>query len=291
MACCERTPFKGRRVALGAGRTHLMGVVNITPDSFSDGGYFDSPERAVSHARTLVAGGATLVDLGAESTRPGAPPVSAQAEWARLEPVLQALEHAPVEAILSVDTYKAEVADRALRAGVEWVNDVSGGLLDPDLFGVVARHHAGLVIGHLRGTPATMREHARYRDVVGEVREELALQVERARMAGVARDRLWLDPGLGFSKSAEQSLELLARLEELQSLGLPLVVGASRKSFLGELVARPPNDRDEASVAAAVLAIRGGASILRVHAPERYRDALLVADAVARVALRERRAP
>jgi len=267
-------PVEFRRLTLDWTRTYLMGVVNVTPDSFSGG---CSPEEALQHGEGLRAAGADLVDVGGESTRPGARPVSTDEEWRRVAPVVRALAQSST---VSIDTYKAEVAARALDAGAEIVNDVSGGRLDPEILRVCARAGAALVVGHLRGTPTEMTAHASYEDVVREVRDELAERLMRAHAAGV--ERLFVDPGLGFAKSGEHNLRLLAHLDALTLLGCPIVVGASRKSFLGQLTGREVGARELATAAAHTAAILHGANLVRVHDVAAQRDAILVADAVKR---------
>ena len=260
---------RDRELVLDA-HPRVMGVLNLTPDSFSDGGRWLEPERAVAHAREMLDGGAQLLDLGAESTRPagraygaGAPFVSADEELRRLLPVLGALR-AATDAPLSVDTRKGEVARAALAAGADLVNDVSGGA-DPELLAAVVAAGCPLVLMHSRGDVADMHRHARYDDVVAEVRDELAAAMARAEAAGVARPQIVLDPGLGFAKTGRHNLELLRRLDVLQSLGRPLLVGASRKSFLGEITGQPPAARLAGSLAAAAWSARAGVAMLRVH--------------------------
>lgn len=245
-------------------RTLVMGVLNVTPDSFSDGGRYLDPDAAIARGRELLAQGADLLDLGAESTRPGSAPVPAAEQLRRLEPVLAALASEP-GAVLSVDTRSAEVAARALELGAHVVNDVSA-LGDPDMAAALAPSGAGLVLMHMRGTPATMQGDLRYDDVVAEVAAHLRRRMAVAVAAGIAEERIALDPGIGFGKSAEQSLRLLARTDDLAALGRPVLVGASRKSFLARLLGDAPADRRlEASLAAATLAAFLGARILRVH--------------------------
>jgi dihydropteroate synthase len=268
-----------RRLTLDWRRTYLMGVVNVTPDSFSDGGSYTAEDAAVARGAALVADGADFVDVGGESTRPGAPPVATAEERRRVLPVIERLAGLTT---LSIDTYKAEVADAALAAGAEIVNDVSGGAFDPELLGVVARHGAAVVLGHLRGAPADMQSRASYGDVVIEVLNELSERVARARAAGVAR--VLVDPGLGFAKTAEHNLTLLARLGELARLGCPIVVGASRKSFLGQLTGRAVDARELATAAADAAAVLHGAHVVRVHDVAAQRDAVRVADAIRRAA-------
>ncbi|HEV2104641.1 MAG TPA: dihydropteroate synthase [Candidatus Eisenbacteria bacterium] len=267
-----------------ADRTLVMGVLNVTPDSFSDGGRHFAPEAAIARGRELLAEGADLLDVGAESTRPGAPPVADAEQLRRLEPVLAALAALP-GAVLSVDTRSAAVAARALALGARVVNDVSA-LADPGMAGVAAAHAAGVVLMHMRGTPATMQRETGYADVTGEVAAFLRARVAAARAAGIAEEAIALDPGIGFGKSAAGSVELLARTGELAALGRPLVVGASRKSFLGRLTGdAPAHDRLEASLAAAAIAAFAGARIVRVHDVAASVRALRVADA-ARAAAR-----
>ncbi len=252
-----------RRLALGA-RPRVLGVVNVTPDSFSDGGRFLEPAAAVAEAERQVALGADAIDLGAESTRPGALPVSPEAEWARLEPVLRRLAGA-VPVPLSVDTRHAEVARKAIDAGADIINDVEG-LREPEMRRAVAAGGASAVLMHMRGTPATMQQATEYADVRREVYRALVEAVDAAEADGIPPDRLVVDPGLGFGKTAEQSLELLAHVGELRSLGLPVLVGASRKSFLGWATgAASPLERLEAGLAAAVYAAEHGVSIVRTH--------------------------
>ncbi len=247
-------------------RVLVMGIVNVTPDSFSDGGRYLDPAAAVARCHELLDEGADLLDLGAESTRPGSPDVPADEQWRRLEPVLLKLRGERPEAVLSLDTRAAAVAERALALGVRVVNDVSA-LSDPAMAGVVARAGAGLVLMHMRGTPATMQRDTAYADVTAEVARHLHERMAAAGAAGVPRECVAFDPGIGFGKSAQGSLELLARVSELAELGRPVLIGASRKSFLARLTGDegPSEDRIAASLAAAAIAIFEGAHILRVH--------------------------
>ncbi|HEV2230904.1 MAG TPA: dihydropteroate synthase [Thermoplasmata archaeon] len=260
----ERTVRGAHRSFLVGGRTLVMGVVNVTPDSFSDGGRFVDPPIAIAEALSMVEDGADLLDVGGESTRPGATPVPPDVEWDRIAPVLDGLKgRVPIP--ISVDTRHAEVARRAVVAGADVVNDVSG-LVDPEMRGVVRELGAAAIVMHLRGEPKTMQEDTRYDDLLGEVYGRLADALETAESDGIGADRLLVDPGLGFGKTPAQSLSLLAHLGELRSLGRPVVVGASRKSFLGwALGGVPIEQRAEAGLAAAVLASRLGADVLRTH--------------------------
>ena len=259
-------------------RVLVMGVLNVTPDSFSDGGRFLDPSAAIAHGRALHEQGADLIDVGAESTRPGSAPVPAEEQWRRLEPVLKALGAEP-DVCLSVDTANAEVARRALDCGARVVNDVQA-LGDPDMAQVASRAMAGVVLMHMRGTPADMQREPRYDDVSREVAAWLAERLARARDAGIAETSIALDPGIGFGKTIAHNLELLARLEELASLGRPIVVGVSRKSFLGRLLDRPVDQRIEAGVSASAVAVFQGASILRTHDVEATRQAATIATAL-----------
>lgn len=278
----RRTPrqLKGlhRSVTLG-GATAVMGILNVTPDSFSDGGLFNRPDAAVARGLEIEAEGAQLLDLGAESSRPGAQAISAEQELARLRDVLPVL-HDRLQIPISIDTQKPEVARAALDQGADLVNDVSG-LRDSEMRRVLARSGAPVVIGHMRGTPATMQENLEYGDVRTEVYHGLARAVATAVAEGIGEEQLLVDPGLGFGKSAEQSFDLLRHVSEFRSLGRPVVVGASRKSFLSAaLGATSVDDRLEAGLAAAVVAALGGAAVVRTHDVAPTVRALAVADVV-----------
>ena len=261
----------------------IAGVLNLTPDSFSDGGRYNEPGRALEHAARLLDDGAAMLDVGAESTGPGSRiPVAADEEWRRLEPVLRGIVRQFPGVPLSVDTAKAATARRALEVGAWIINDVSGLRLDPVIADVCAAQDAGLILMHSRGTVSTMAtyEHAHYRDVVGEVGAELAQALARARDRGVPRERIVLDPGLGFSKTPEQTYEVLHAVPRLAGLGHPVMLGPSRKRFLGAATGRDVTERDTATAAACALGWMLGARLFRVHAPGPARDALAVAHAV-----------
>jgi dihydropteroate synthase len=259
----------------------IMGVVNVTPDSFSDGGLFLDPERAIAHGRELVAEGADILDVGGESTRPGADAVSAAQELERVGPVIAALAGSRGPgATVSIDTAKAEVAEAALDAGAGIVNDVTALRADPELAALCAERGCGLVLMHMRGNPRTMQENPTYDDVVEAVRAFLAERVEVAMAAGVAEERIWVDPGIGFGKTVEHNLELLRRLGELRALGRPIVIGTSRKRFLGALTGREVGERLGGTVASNVLALAAGADVFRVHDVLALREALDVAETI-----------
>jgi dihydropteroate synthase len=256
--------------ALQLDRPLIMGIINVTPDSFSDGGKFFSPTAAAAHGRLLVSQGADILDVGGESTRPqGATAVSADEELSRVIPVLEALRGSDPEIPLSVDTVKSEVAREALARGAEVINDVSGFRLDPAMADVCAAANAGVILMHSRGTVETMATYAEAGygdDVVGEIIRELGARVEWAREAGVARERIAIDPGVGFAKRSEHSLAVLRELPRFAELGLPVAVGVSRKRFIGEKSgAASLDERVDGTIAANVLALAGGARIFRVH--------------------------
>jgi dihydropteroate synthase len=278
----------GPRLFQGAG-PFVMGIVNATPDSFSDGGRFLEPSAAVERALRLLEEGADLVDVGGESTRPGAPPVPVEEELRRVVPVIERLRARGFPLPISVDTSKGSVGRAALAAGADMVNDVAA-LADPDLARAVAEAGVPAVLMHMRGTPADMGARAVYRDVAGEVAAELEGAVARAVAAGVDRDRILVDPGLGFAKTAEQSVEVLARLDVLRALGRPILVGPSRKSFIGKLTGAPVAERLPGTLAAVAAAVLAGAELVRVHdvaaALQAARVAAAVRDAASRPAPR-----
>lgn len=266
--------------ALAAGRFRLdlgsplvMGVVNVTPDSFSDGGRFLDAKAAVAHALKLAEEGADILDLGGESSRPGALPVSPQQEMERVLPVLEGLKG--LEKPVSVDTRRPEVMQAALSAGASMINDIEA-LTAPGALEAVARGQCAVCLMHMKGQPATMQQEPHYDDVVAEVGSFLKSRVDKAVQAGIARERIVVDPGFGFGKTVAHNLELLRRLKELSSLKLPVLAGWSRKSSLGKLTGRPADQRLAASLAAALLALQGGATILRVHDVRETRDVIAV---------------
>jgi dihydropteroate synthase len=255
----------------------LMGVVNVTPDSFSDGGLYLDADAAIRHGEELVRDGAEILDVGGESTRPGAAEVSEEEELARVEPVVAGLT---VAATVSIDTSKLAVAEAALDAGALIVNDVTALRHDPEIAALCAQRGAGLVLMHMQGDPRTMQENPAYEDVVEDVKAFLAERLRAALDAGVAEERIWLDPGIGFGKSLEHNLELLRRLGELRGLGRPLVIGTSRKSFIGKIDGSVVGDRLGGTVASSVLAAAEGADVLRVHDVAEAAQAMRVASAI-----------
>ncbi len=249
---------------LGA-RTHVMGVLNVTPDSFSDGGLFAGHGAAMGHARSMASQGADIIDIGGESTRPGAEPLTDEEELRRILPVIERIA-AELPVPISVDTYKARVARKALAAGASIVNDISGLRFSPDMARVVADHGAAVVLMHIKGTPRDMQMNPVYGDVVGEIMDYLEESAAIALKAGVGRERILVDPGIGFGKTVQHNLEIIDRLDEFRTLGFPTVLGTSRKRFIGTVLNIPePRDRVEGTAATVALAIQRGAHIVRVH--------------------------
>lgn len=255
-------------------RTLIMGILNLTPDSFSDGGRYNRPEEGLRRAEEMIAEGADLIDVGGESTRPGAIRVSEEEEWRRVFPLLERLLPR-TEVPVSIDTYKSSIARRALEMGVRMINDVGGLKADPDMARVIADHDAAVVIMHSR--PA-----AEYRDLMADICQDLGESLEIAERAGIKPHRIILDPGIGFGKTAEHNLEVLCRLEELRSLGRPLLVGTSRKSFIGRVLDRPPGERREGTAATVALSIAAGADIVRVHDVREMAAVARMSDAIVR---------
>lgn len=269
-------------------RTYLMGVLNVTPDSFSDGGQFITVEAAIAQAQAMVNGGADVLDVGGESTRPQAEAVPLAAELSRVIPVIRALRSgsdtvAPMTVPISVDTTKAAIARAAISAGANLVNDISGAMVDPAMLPTVAELGVPIVLMHSRGTPKTMQQLTQYEDLMGEIYEFLAQRVEAAIASGIPQEQIAIDPGIGFAKTYRQSLEILRQLPRLKPLGCPILVGVSRKSFIGHLLNQPdPTQRIWGTAAACATAIAQGADLLRVHdVPEMY-DVCRVADAIVR---------
>jgi dihydropteroate synthase len=267
--------------ALGK-RTLVMGILNVTPDSFSDGGQFFALEQAVEHARRLIAEGADILDIGGESSRPGAQPVPEEEELRRVIPVIRALRKESAVPI-SIDTYKAAVAEAALEAGADIVNDISALRFDPQMMKVVAQACVPVVLMHMQGEPRTMQQNPVYTDVVREIKEFLAERIAFARAHGI--ERILIDPGIGFGKTVAHNIEILRRLDELRELQCPILIGTSRKSFIGRLGGTdenplPPRERLEGTIASTVIAVLNGAQIVRVHDVAPMKRALAIVDAV-----------
>lgn len=261
------------------GRTALMGIVNVTPDSFYDGGRRLDPAKAVAHGIRMAEEGVDVIDIGGESTRPGAQSVSAEEEMARVLPVVRGLRRS-VAVPLSIDTYKARVARAALDEGADIVNDISALRFDPEMASLIAAARVPVVLMHMRGSPRTMQEQPRYHNVLQEVKEFLAARTRFAVDAGVEPSRIVIDPGIGFGKTLNHNLILLRGLATLAESGQPLLVGASRKTFIGKILGVGPDERLEGSLAAAVAAVLAGANIIRAHDAKEARRAILIADAI-----------
>ncbi|MGL5944207.1 MAG: dihydropteroate synthase [Waterburya sp.] len=263
-------------------RTYLMGILNVTPDSFSDGGEFNSLDSALTQARTMINQGVDIIDVGGESTRPNAVEVSIEEELKRVIPVIQQLRRETTVPI-SIDTTKSIIAQEAIAAGADLVNDISGATFDPKMLEMVSQLNVPIVLMHTRGTPQTMKTLTKYQDVVAEVKEALAQQVEKAEGCGIPKSNIIIDPGIGFAKTAIQSLKLLQRLPELKALDLPLLVGVSRKSFMRPILQKEnPKERIWGTAAACYGAIARGADILRVHDVAEMYDVCRMADVIER---------
>jgi dihydropteroate synthase len=269
---------RGKTFELGQ-RTWLVGVVNVTPDSFFDGGLYFEPARAIDRALALAAEGADIIDIGGESSRPGSNPIPAKEEKKRILPVVEVLKQKN-SVLISVDTTKAEVAEAALAAGADIINDISAGRFDPRMLPIAARSGAAVILMHMKGTPRTMQIAPHYDDVLGEVKSFLSERLEAAESCGLPRESVLLDPGIGFGKQLDHNLILLNNLGALAELGRPLVVGISRKSFLGKILKVEAQDRLEGTIAAAVVSILRGASLLRVHDIQAVKQAVAVAEAI-----------
>ncbi len=261
-------------------KTYLMGILNVTPDSFSDGGEFNTIEAAKAQAQHLAAAGADIIDIGGQSTRPGAEQISVNEECDRTLPIIAAVRSL-LSIPISIDTTRAAVAQKAIAAGADLVNDISGGTFDPDMFSVVAQLGVPMVLMHIRGTPQTMQKLTDYQDFIGEIYQFFETQINAAVAAGILRSHLIIDPGIGFAKTSEQNIEILQKLPMFHDIGLPILVGVSRKSFIGNILNKPdPKDRVWGTAAAACSAVASGADILRVHDVLEMADVCRVADAI-----------
>ena len=262
-----------------AERVHLMGILNVTPDSFSDGGRYMNPDDAVAHALRMVEEGADVLDIGAESSKPGAVPIDEKEERRRLIPIVQAVCRR-VSVPVSIDTTKASIAEQALDVGAAMINDISALRFDARMGAVVAKSGAGLVLMHMQGTPQTMQHDAEYADVVEEVRRFLNARLDVAKEAGISPDRILLDPGVGFGKNCRHNLTLLNRLDTFAALGRPLVVGVSRKAFIGKILDRPIDGRLMGTAGAVAVAVMKGARVVRIHDVAPIRDVVRMVEAI-----------
>ncbi|HHP7230561.1 MAG TPA: dihydropteroate synthase [Xenococcaceae cyanobacterium] len=261
-------------------KTYLMGILNITPDSFSDGGEFNHLESAFCQAKYMIENGADIIDIGGQSTRPGAEQVTLETEINRVIPIIELIrKHDSIP--ISIDTTRAEVAEKAIEAGADLINDISGGTFDPKMFTTAAKLEVPIIIMHLKGTPKTMQKLTNYQDLIGEIISFFTTQINRAITCGITRENIIIDPGIGFAKNATQSIELLKRLSEFQSLNFPILVGTSRKSFIGQILnQKDPKERVWGTAATCCSAIAGGANLLRVHDVAQMSDVIRVADAL-----------
>jgi dihydropteroate synthase len=269
-------PITCKQYTLRFERTLLMGILNVTPDSFSDGGFFNTLDAAVAHAKKMVTDGADVIDVGGESSRPGSEPLSEEEELARILPVVQRLVH-EVSVPISIDTYKPGVADACLKAGAHLINDITG-LTNKNMRTVAAENNVPVVIMHMQGSPKVMQHNPVYQDVLGEINAFFQRQINAARNAGVPH--VIIDPGIGFGKTVEHNLLILRHLDIFKSLGCPLLVGPSRKSFIGTITGLPVNERLEGTIAAVTVAVMSGASIVRVHDVKECKRALQLVDAI-----------
>ncbi len=260
-----RFKFKNHSIAC-TGKPHIVGIVNVTPDSFSDGEEYYSREKAVNHALALIAAGASIIDIGGESTRPGAEPVDAEEEIRRVLPVVCELRRKCPESVISVDTMKSEVAEKVLKAGADIINDVSALRHSQDMADIIAEHKAGVFLMHMRGTPKTMQSELRYKNLIGEINSFLTDSIKRAVGAGISRENIAVDPGIGFGKNKEQNLQILSQIEKFRENGRPIIVGPSRKKFIGQVLGGlPPEERLWGTAGAVAWLSMKKVDFLRVH--------------------------
>ncbi|MCJ7458118.1 MAG: dihydropteroate synthase [candidate division Zixibacteria bacterium] len=269
----------GQRVLDLSSRTHLMGVLNVTPDSFSDGGKFFKPEEAVKQGLKLAEEGADIIDIGGESTRPGSEPVTIEEELRRVIPVIEELTKM-IQVPISIDTYKSRVAKEALDSGASMVNDISGLRYDPEMKKVIAKYDVPVVLMHIKGTPKNMQENPHYDNLIEEIKTYLIESIKIAKEAGIDEDKIIIDPGIGFGKTPEDNLRILKNLNEFTELGRPLMVGVSRKSFIGKILNLPTEERLEGSLASMAAAIMNDANILRVHNVKESKRVAKLVDAI-----------
>jgi len=256
-------------------KTYTMGILNLTPDSFSDGGNYTDVEAAIKRAKEMVEEGVDIIDVGAESTRPGAKYIEEEEELRRLLPVVKRLVE-EIEVPISIDTYKSKVAEESLKLGAHIINDIKGLKGDPEMAKVVAKYNAPIIIMHIKGTPKTMQNDPKYKDLIGEISDKLESSIEIAIKAGIKAENIILDPGIGFGKTFDDNLKLIDKLGKLRKIGYPILIGASRKGFIGEILGTPPLERVEGNLAVAVLSAYNGASIIRVHEVKETKQALKI---------------
>lgn len=274
--------FNLREKKLIFNRTYVMGILNITPDSFYDGGKFFSFEKAIEHANKIINDGADIIDIGGESTRPGAKRISAEEEINRIIPVIDAIRKYNKEILISVDTYKSEVAKEAIEHGADIINDISGGMFDEGIFKIVTKYNVGYVIMHIQGTPESMQINPVYSEngVVNDIINYFKERISVAINYGINSNKIILDPGIGFGKTFEHNLEILNNLDKFKQFNLPILIGTSRKSFIGKILNKEPESRLYGTIASVVLSIVKGANIVRVHDVKEVKDAVLVADSI-----------
>jgi dihydropteroate synthase len=272
--------FRKKRLDLSS-RTHIMGILNVTPDSFSDGGKFFKFEDAVARGMKMVEEGADIIDVGGESTRPESDPVSTQEELSRVIPVISSLVGG-TDAPISVDTYKADVARQALDAGAQMINDISALRFDPQMRNLVRESGVPVVLMHIKGTPKNMQKDPSYRNVIAEISQYLKESIQMARDAGIEAGKIIIDPGIGFGKRLQDNLNILKNLKEFSILGCPILIGCSRKSFIGRILGLPPEERLEGSLAALAVSVINGANVVRVHDVKESKRVVGILDAVLR---------
>jgi len=270
------SPIICKEYTLRFEKTLIMGILNVTPDSFSDGGHFDNVDTAVAHGKKMVSDGADLIDIGGESTRPGAAPLTEKEELGRILPVLTQLSH-EVSVPISIDTYKPHVADTCLKAGAHIINDITG-MTIPEMRKIVAKHNVPVVLMHMKGTPKTMQQHPIYQDLFGEITAFFREQITKTQKEGI--QQIIIDPGIGFGKTVDHNLEILKHLDVFKTLGCPICVGPSRKSFIGTITGLSAKERLEGTLAAVTIAIMNGANIVRVHDVKECKRAIQIIDAV-----------
>ena len=258
----------------------LMGILNVTPDSFSDGGEFSNTEQAVAHAKKMLEEGATIIDIGGESTRPGSSFVSAEEEIARVIPVLEAIKEEMPESIVSIDTNKAVVAELAIQKGADMINDVSAGTFDNNMFAVVSKYGVPICLMHTKGTPDVMQNSTKYEDLIADIYQFLYSRIEVAEKAGISRAKIIIDPGIGFGKDTQQNLQIIKELEAFKGLGCPILLGTSRKNFIGQVIGKEVTDRVFGTAATITVGAMNGAGILRVHDVKEMRDTLVMTKAI-----------